>query len=266
MENPSDRAVVLKSLARSPRHPRRGLITAKQQQSKPAPAHPHAGPITPRHTRSTCARGRRGAGRTCSCRRPRCFLERPVSHPYPQGQLGPGAKEAAHLLHRPQLFGGYGTMGEEYTQGPWPEGTPQQGYQSLDAVPRVPRPSGYQRGLRRPRQGFRRAVARQQDEVRRSGRARSSSSRCARSFSSTCCSTTDPGLLRDPCTRQRDKAAGSWRLPRGRCIHYVRREAQRPYRAAGVIADITRKSRRSTSTATRSTYARRPSGSSHGDK
>src|SRR6266508_1400801 len=50
---------------------------------------------------------------------------------HPKDELGPGAKEAGVVyLTDQQLFGGYGTMARKYKQGPWPEGTPQQGYQS----------------------------------------------------------------------------------------------------------------------------------------
>ena len=49
----------------------------------------------------------------------------------PADELGPGAKEAgvAVFIDR-QLAGEFGTMAREYRLGPWPEGTPQQGYQS----------------------------------------------------------------------------------------------------------------------------------------
>src|SRR5213594_4402569 len=59
------------------------------------------------------------------------FLDAAVSHLIPKDELGPGAKEAGVTSFiDQQLFGGYGTMAKKYTQGPWPEGTPQQGYQS----------------------------------------------------------------------------------------------------------------------------------------
>src|SRR5262245_15411186 len=59
------------------------------------------------------------------------FLDAAVSHLIPKDELGPGAKEAGvtYFIDQ-QLFGGYGSMAKKYTQGPWPEGTPQQGYQS----------------------------------------------------------------------------------------------------------------------------------------
>src|SRR5205809_6058577 len=57
------------------------------------------------------------------------FLDAAVSHLIPKDELGPGAKEAGvtSFIDQP-LFGGYGTMAKKYTQGPRPEGTPQQGY------------------------------------------------------------------------------------------------------------------------------------------
>ena len=59
------------------------------------------------------------------------FLDAAVARLVPKDELGPGAKEAgvAYFIDQ-QLFGGYGTMAKKYKQGPWPEGTPQQGYQS----------------------------------------------------------------------------------------------------------------------------------------
>ena len=58
------------------------------------------------------------------------FIDAAVSHLIPKDELGPGAKEAGvtYFIDQ-QLFGGYGSMARKYTQGPWPEGTPQQGYQ-----------------------------------------------------------------------------------------------------------------------------------------
>ncbi len=59
------------------------------------------------------------------------FLDAAVARLIPKDELGPGAKEAGvtYFIDQ-QLFGGYGTMARKYKQGPWPEGTPQQGYQS----------------------------------------------------------------------------------------------------------------------------------------
>jgi len=59
------------------------------------------------------------------------FLEAALARLIPADELGPGAKEAgvAVFIDR-QLEGDFGTMAREYRLGPWPEGTPQQGYQS----------------------------------------------------------------------------------------------------------------------------------------
>src|SRR3981189_3062050 len=59
------------------------------------------------------------------------FVEAAVARLIPADELGPGATEAgvATFIDR-QLFGGWGTMAKMYRQAPWPEGTPQQGYQS----------------------------------------------------------------------------------------------------------------------------------------
>ena len=58
------------------------------------------------------------------------FIDAAVSRLIPKDDLGPGAKEAGvtHFLDR-QLGGPYGRAQTWYMQGPWREGTPQQGYQ-----------------------------------------------------------------------------------------------------------------------------------------
>jgi gluconate 2-dehydrogenase gamma chain len=59
------------------------------------------------------------------------FVEAAVARLIPADELGPGAKEAGvSFFIDQQLAGAYGTMARNYRQGPWPEGTPQQGYQS----------------------------------------------------------------------------------------------------------------------------------------
>jgi gluconate 2-dehydrogenase gamma chain len=59
------------------------------------------------------------------------FIDAAVARLIPADELGPGAKEAGvtYFIDQ-QLFGGWGTMAKMYRQGPHPEGTPQQGYQS----------------------------------------------------------------------------------------------------------------------------------------
>ena len=59
------------------------------------------------------------------------FVDAAVARLIPADELGPGAKEAgvAYFIDQ-QLFGGWGTMAKMYRQGPYSEGTPQQGYQS----------------------------------------------------------------------------------------------------------------------------------------
>jgi len=59
------------------------------------------------------------------------FVEVAVSRLIPADHLGPGAKEAgvAYYIDQ-QLSGAWGTMAKNYRQGPWAEGTPEQGYQS----------------------------------------------------------------------------------------------------------------------------------------
>ena len=59
------------------------------------------------------------------------FIEAALARLIPADELGPGAKEAGvSFFIDQQLAGAYGTMARNYRQGPWPEGTPQQGYQS----------------------------------------------------------------------------------------------------------------------------------------
>jgi gluconate 2-dehydrogenase gamma chain len=58
------------------------------------------------------------------------FVEAAVARLIPNDALGPGAKEAgvaAFIDH--QLAGSYGRAETWYMQGPWKEGTPEQGYQ-----------------------------------------------------------------------------------------------------------------------------------------
>ena len=59
------------------------------------------------------------------------FVDAAVARLIPADELGPGAKEAGvtYFIDQ-QLFGGWGAMAKMYRQGPHPEGTPQQGYQS----------------------------------------------------------------------------------------------------------------------------------------
>jgi gluconate 2-dehydrogenase gamma chain len=100
-------------------------------QSKPAPA-PHSGAdhdkTHAQHMRAAAASAR---PYMFLSQAEVAFLDAAVSHLIPKDELGPGAKEAgvSYFIDQ-QLFGGYGTMAKKYTQGPWPEGTPQQGYQS----------------------------------------------------------------------------------------------------------------------------------------
>jgi gluconate 2-dehydrogenase gamma chain len=58
------------------------------------------------------------------------FIEAAVARLIPADELGPGALEAGvvYFIDR-QLQGAFGTMAKNYRQGPWGEGTPEQGYQ-----------------------------------------------------------------------------------------------------------------------------------------
>ena len=59
------------------------------------------------------------------------FLDAAVSRLIPADDLGPGAKEADVTYYiDQQLVSVWGTHGRNYRQGPWLDGTPQQGFQS----------------------------------------------------------------------------------------------------------------------------------------
>ena len=59
------------------------------------------------------------------------FLDAAAARLIPADELGPGAKEAGVtcFIDR-QLASVWGSHGRNYRMGPWPEGTPQQGFQS----------------------------------------------------------------------------------------------------------------------------------------
>ena len=59
------------------------------------------------------------------------FLDAAVERLIPADDLGPGAKEAGVTCYiDQQLASVWGSHGRNYRGGPWPEGTPQQGFQS----------------------------------------------------------------------------------------------------------------------------------------
>jgi len=59
------------------------------------------------------------------------FLDAAVARLIPVDELGPGAKEAGVTYYiDQQLVSVWGSHGRNYRMGPWPEGTPQQGFQS----------------------------------------------------------------------------------------------------------------------------------------
>jgi gluconate 2-dehydrogenase gamma chain len=95
------------------------------------------------------------------------FVDAAVARLIPADELGPGAKEAGvtYFIDQ-QLFGGWGTMAKMYRQGPYAEGTPQQGYQS----PLTPQEI-YRAAIREINQvlgkPFEKLPAKEQDEVLR---------------------------------------------------------------------------------------------------
>jgi gluconate 2-dehydrogenase gamma chain len=59
------------------------------------------------------------------------FLDAAVERLIPTDELGPGAKDAGVTCYIDrQLCSAWGTHGRNYRSGPWPEGTPEQGFQS----------------------------------------------------------------------------------------------------------------------------------------
>ena len=59
------------------------------------------------------------------------FLEAAAERLIPTDELGPGGKEAGVACYIDgQLRSAWGTHGRNYRSGPWPEGTPEQGFQS----------------------------------------------------------------------------------------------------------------------------------------
>ena len=59
------------------------------------------------------------------------FLDAAVSRLIPADELGPGAKEAGVTCYIDRQLGSvWGSHGRNYRGGPWPAGTPQQGFQS----------------------------------------------------------------------------------------------------------------------------------------
>jgi gluconate 2-dehydrogenase gamma chain len=59
------------------------------------------------------------------------FLDAALARLIPADDLGPGAREAGvtHFIDR-ELAGAFGAGARQYRAGPWPEGTPEQGFQS----------------------------------------------------------------------------------------------------------------------------------------
>lgn len=59
------------------------------------------------------------------------FLDAAVERLIPEDELGPGARDADVTVYIDrQLASSWGVHGRQYRQGPWLEGTPEQGYQS----------------------------------------------------------------------------------------------------------------------------------------
>jgi len=218
-------------------------------QSKPAPA-PHAD-HDKQHAQHMRAAATAARPYMFLSQTEVAFLDAAVSHLIPKDELGPGAKEAGvtYFIDQ-QLFGGYGTMAKKYTQGPWPEGTPQQGYQSPLTPAEV-----YRAGIRDTNEYCRKthgktfdALSRaQQDEVLKGLDAGKIELEQVRSqfFFNMLLNNTIQGFFADPVYGgNRDKAG--WKLvgfPGVAAVYttFIEKHGV-PYRAQPVsIADITQK-------------------------
>ena len=238
----SSRRIFLKSAAALG-----AVIPASTLSAEPKPEHAqHGSHAAPKHAAAAPSRPYMYLSQTEVA-----FLDAAVSHLIPNDELGPGAKEAGvtYFIDQ-QLFGGYGSMARKYTQGPWPEGTPQQGYQS----PLTPA-AVYRAGIRDTNSHCRKAYGRafdalsraQQDEVLKgleAGKIELEQVRAPFFFNMLLANTIE-GFFADPVYGgNRDKAG--WKLVgfpgvAAAYTSYIEKHNV-PYRARPVsIADITGK-------------------------
>jgi gluconate 2-dehydrogenase gamma chain len=145
------------------------------------------------------------------------FLDAAVERLIPADELGPGARDAGvtYYIDR-QLVSIWGMHGRNYRAGPWPEGTPQQGFQSRLTPQEI-----YRHGIaetdahckRQYGKAFRLLGAEQQDEVLQALEKDSIElpSLSAKLFFSLLWRNTEEGFFSDPVYGgNRDKAG--WRL------------------------------------------------------
>ena len=97
------------------------------------------------------------------------FLDAAVARLIPADDLGPGAKEAdvTYFIDQ-QLASVWGTHGRNYRSGPWPEGTPEQGFQSRLTPQEIYRAAIRETNvhcIRQCQKAFEFLAAREQDEV-----------------------------------------------------------------------------------------------------
>jgi len=97
------------------------------------------------------------------------FLDAAVARLIPADDLGPGAKEAdvTYFIDQ-QLASVWGTHGRNYRSGPWPEGTPEQGFQSRLTPQEIYRAAIRETNvhcIRQYQKAFEFLAAREQDEV-----------------------------------------------------------------------------------------------------
>ena len=101
-----------------------GAVTAIPPAAVPAPRPPH-------HGADGAARSVTGDAYLYFTAPEVAFIEAALTSLIPADELGPGAREAgvAHFIDR-ELAGAFGAAASTYREGPWPEGTPEQGFQS----------------------------------------------------------------------------------------------------------------------------------------
>jgi len=126
MGKPSGRRRFLKNLTTLTAAVPAGLAATQTQAQ-----HDHAGHVAQAKPGAGAAASTQGQAWLYLMQPEAEFLDAAVARLIPADELGPGAKEAGVTVFIDrQLASSWGTHGRNYRQGPWPEGTPQQGYQS----------------------------------------------------------------------------------------------------------------------------------------
>jgi gluconate 2-dehydrogenase gamma chain len=145
------------------------------------------------------------------------FLDAAVARLIPADDLGPGAKEAGVTYYIDQQLGSvWGSHGRNYRGGPWPEGTPHQGFQSRLTPREIYRAAIREINvhcLKQYQKAFEYLVPQQQDEVLKGleGSAIALASLSAKLFFELLMRNTMEGFFADPIYGgNRDKVG--WKL------------------------------------------------------